>query len=749
MRNILVAILLSLLMPMAAWAQSSPPLLPMPASVTEGEGSFAVAGAAIAVSDEGALAAAGRLRSLVERSGGPALSLGQEGRIRFERDPAIAGAEAYRLVVTPAGATVSASTDAGLFYGAETLWQLIAASEDGRIPAVTIEDEPAFAWRGVMLDSARHFQPVAYIEELLDRMAMAKLNTFHWHLTDDQGWRLQIDRYPRLTEIGAWRQPAGAAGVDANGDPVRYGGFYTKEDVRHIVAYAAARHITVVPEIEMPGHATAAIAAYPELASIPNPPTAPSHDWGILPNLFNTRDSTFTFMENVLDEVMALFPGRYIHVGGDEAVKDQWKANPAIQAKMKALGLEDENALQGWFTARIGEYLAQHGRKLIGWDEILEGEVPADATVMSWRGIDGAVTAAKAGHDTVLSPAPILYFNYRQSDSGDEPGGPGEIVRWERLYGFDPAPAELTPAEREHILGLQGNLWTEHLSTTDYADRMLWPRAAVLAEIAWSTRPRDWGGFSERLVAALDRWKAMGLGYNVTPLEPEADFAGDEAITATLRQPAGIGTLRYTTDGSAPSGASPAYADALTLRPGTVLKAQSFLDGEALGEARTWRIAPALTRTRTAADMELCSTSIPLRLEDDGLTDGVRRIHWVDIMKPCWIWKGAPLDGATRLTAEVGQMPFNFAIGDDVKHITYEKPATPAGELKVRRDSCEGPVIATVPLASALGDSGMTEGSGMLAPQEGTHDLCMTFAQEGIDPYWVLDRLTLLPGATP
>ncbi|MCM8731219.1 family 20 glycosylhydrolase [Hephaestia sp. GCM10023244] len=744
MRTIFAAAALSLILPAAGHTQSSLPLLPMPASVTPQNGFFTVAGAGIAVVDDGSLAAAGRLRSLVERTGGPDLALTRTGRIRFARDPAIKGAEAYRLVVTPTSATISASTDAGLFYGAETLWQLIAASKDGRIAAVTIDDTPAFAWRGVMLDSARHFQPPAYIMALIDRMAMAKLNTLHWHLTDDQAWRIEIDRYPKLTEVGAWRQPAGAAGVDAAGNPVRYGGFYTKAEIRDIVAYATQHHITIVPEIEMPGHATAPIAAYPTLASTSNPPTAPSHDWGILPNLYNADDATFTFLKHVLDEVMALFPGRYIHVGGDEAVKGQWKANPAIQAKITALGLKDENALQGWFTARIGAYLAKHDRKLIGWDEILDGAVPADATVMSWRGIDGAITAARAGHDTVLSPAPTLYFNYRQSVSPDEPGGPGELVDWRKLYAFDPAPAALTPAERKHILGLQGNLWTEHLSTTAYADRMMWPRAAILADMAWSSAPRDWDGLSDRLVAAFGRWQRMGLAYNVTPLVPLARFAGrGDAIEVVLDQPAGIGTVRVTTDGSAPTATSSAYTVPLKLAYGTIVRAQSFAGDVALGDEMRWAVTPDVLRTRAAAEMDLCSNAIPLRLEDDGVTDGVRRIHWVDIMKPCWIWKDAPLDGATRITAEVGQMPFNFAIGDDIKHITHEAPATPAGEFKVRRDSCDGPVIATVPLTAALASAGVTTVSGSIAPQPGTHDLCLTFAQTGIDPYWVLDRLTL------
>ena len=745
MRTILVFAMLSLAAPAAAQAETPFPLLPMPTSLRPQTGTFDTRHAAVMVKGDGAGSAAARLRDLVARTGGPRLPMSAKGTIRFVRDAAITGKEAYRLIVTPRAVTISASSDAGLYYGAETLWQMIATSKQGRIPAVTINDKPAFGWRGLMLDSARHFQPVSYVETLIDRMAMAKLNTLHWHLTDDQGWRIQIKRYPRLTAIGGCRQDAGAAGFDATGKPVQSCGYYTQQQIRAVVAYARAHHVTIVPEIDMPGHATAMVAAYPKLASVPNPPTAPSNQWGVLPNLLNPGPATFTFVENVLDEVMALFPGRYIHIGGDEAVKDQWNANPSIQAQIRHLGLKDANALQGWFTAKLGTYLERHGRRLIGWDEILEGKVPADATVMSWHGIDGAVTAAKAGHDAILAPSPIFYLDHIQSDSGNEPPGRGAVIDWRQFYGFDPAPAALTSGERRHILGIQANLWTEHVRTTAYADRMLWPRAAILAELAWSNPKKDWAGFSRRLVAAMQRWNSMGAGYDRTPLEPEAAFSGsDEAITVALRQPADIGTIRYTTDGTSPSPQSPAYAKPLTLTPGTALVAQAFAGKTGLGLPEHWLMAPELLRTRTASAMTLCSQSIPLRLEDDGPTDGVRKVHWVDIMHPCWKWSGAPLDGVTKISAEVGRLPFNFAIGKDIDKIKYDKPATPAGELVVRRDSCDGPVIVSVPLAPATATSGDTTVSAAIPHQSGVHDLCMTFTQNGPDPFWVLDRLTLV-----
>jgi hexosaminidase len=718
-------------------------LLPMPTHLSMGIGSFSFGQASIAAQDAGEREAAERLRSLLVRSGGPDLPLATGGTIRFLRDANVAGGESYRLTVTKGGVEIRASGDAGLYYGAETLWQLMASASQGTIAAVSIADSPAFAWRGLMLDSARHFQPVSYIEQLIDRMAMAKLNTFHWHLTDDQAWRIEIDRYPRLTSVGAWRREAGAAGFDpATGRPVPYGGYYSKAEIRAVVDYARAHHITIVPEIEMPGHATAMIAAYPELASIPNPPTAPSPDWGILPNLLSPEDSTFTFLDNVMDEVMELFPGKFIHVGGDEAVKDQWKENPAIQAKIKALGLKDEDALQGWFTARVGRYLADHGRRLIGWDEILHGEVPANAAIMSWHGLDGAVAAARAGHDTVLAPAPVLYLDYRQSDSGDEPPGRGEAVNWKSVYEFDPAPPSLTTSQRHHILGMQGNLWTEHVRTADYADRMYWPRAAIIAEIAWSNGKKNWGEFSGRLVEAMNRWDRLGLNYNRVPLEPQADFSAEgSGAGVKFDQPAAIGTLRYAIGGP-PTSNSPAYSEPLTVAYGQTISAQAFLGQRPLSAPKSWVITPQLAHTRTAAQMELCSSSIPLRMEDDGATNGERKIHWADIMQPCWIWHGASLDGVTSLVAEVGQQPFNYAIGDDIRKVKFESPSTPAGELQVRLDGCEGPLIATVPLDRATLTSGNSTIAGAIAPRAGNHDLCLTFTQREIDPFWVLQRLT-------
>jgi hexosaminidase len=715
------------------------PLVPMPALVQAQSGQFRVTGSCLHAdpADRGAGAALTRFQDLLKRSGGPDLKRATDGRggISFVRDAAVRGDEAYRLDVTDKGVTVAASGDAGLFYGAETLWQLAASSTGDRIAAVHIEDRPGFSWRGMMLDSARHFQPVDYIEHQLDRMALAKLNVFHWHLTDDQGWRLQIDGYPRLTQVGAWRTEAVTG--------KRYGGFYTKADVRRVVAYAAARHIMVVPEIEMPGHATALVASYPALASIANPPTAPTGDWGVLPYLLKPDDNAFAFMKTVLDEVMALFPAPFVHVGGDEAPKDEWKTSSAIQSQMKALGLADENALQNWFVARIGAYLSAHHRRMIGWDEILQGKVPDDAVVMSWHGIDGAIAAARAGHDAILAPAPVAYLDYRQSDAADETPGRGEIVDWRRLYSLDPRPASLSAQERSHILGLQSNLFTEHAPNTDDAERMTWPRAAVAAELAWSSSAdRSWDEFAPRLLAMLDQWDRLGWTYDHVPLAPEMHIEG---LQINVSQPAQIGTLHFTTDGAQPGPASPTFSSSLPWTGPIKLAARSFLGDRPVGPARHWMIDASRLRTRTADELTMCDNKLPMRLVGSGPEDGARPIHWVDPMAACWRWPAAPVDGAVTVSVEVAHLPFDFALGDALASVAFHKPETVNGELQIREGTCDGPRIATLPLPAATGpyqrDIRLT---GRITPTTpGPHDLCMSFSQHGPDPLWVLDHITL------
>ncbi|HEX5182244.1 MAG TPA: family 20 glycosylhydrolase [Allosphingosinicella sp.] len=686
------------------------------------------------------------LADFLRKSGGPRLVPGARihgaAAIRFVRRPGFAP-EGYALDIGSGGATIAASTRAGLLYGAISLWQLMTEAPHGRLARLHIEDSPRFAWRGLMLDSARHYQSPAFIRRLLDAMAASKLDILHWHLVDDQGWRLQIRKYPRLTEIGAWRRPATAPGAPPL--PVE-GGYYSQAEVRAIVAYAAARHIDIVPEIEMPGHALSAIRAYPRLGmGVPVPPGVES-DWGVFPWLYNVDEPTIRFLEDVLDEVMALFPSPYIHVGGDEAVKDQWKADPRIQARIKALGLKDENALQGWLVKRIGDYLHAHGRRLIGWDEILEGGVDPSAAVMSWRGISGAVIAAQTGHDTVLSPAPILYFDNVQSDGGEGQPGRGATETLADVYAFDPAPATLTPDQQHHILGLQGNLWTEHVRGDARAAFMAFPRALAVAELGWSPAgPRDFSGFAARAAMQMERLERLGIAGSTAAFAPAASAHFDPAanrVTLTLADQAGA-PIRYTLDGSPPGASSPLYATPLAFGLPTHLRAVAFLDGRPLPGHFDLLYDEASVRRRSSAELETCTAKIRLALEDDAPAKGRRAVFMTDIMNPCWVYRRAPMDGVTSIAVDVGQLPFNFQIGDAKTHIAFAPPRTPAGEVEIRADGCTGDPIAVLPLAPAAANPAVTRLRAPIRPLTGAHDLCFTYTARGPDPLWAIDDVQL------
>jgi hexosaminidase len=702
------------------------------------------------------------LADLVTRTKGPLL-VPQAGDVasppahaivlRRLADKNATGAEGYKLDVTPDGIVVTAGQGAGLFYGAITTWQLLTdtPSHSVTVQAMSVDDAPRFRWRGLLLDSARHYQSPEFVEAFIDAMALHKLNVLQWHLTDDQGWRLEIKRYPRLTKVGAWRVPEGdAAAHDIDPKtrrPRLYGGYYSQAQVRAIVRYAAERHITIVPEIEMPGHATAAIVAYPKLGSTSHPPKVVPSAWGVFANLYNVDDSTFRFIDNVLSEVMALFPSEYIHVGGDEAVKDQWKASPKIQAQMKKLGVANEDALQSYFIRRAEKFLNAHGRKLIGWDEILEGGVAPNATITSWRGVDGAVAAAKSGHDAVLSPAPDLYFDSRQGTGPDQPPGREHLIALKDVYNFDAAPDHLSEAERAHIIGVQANIWTEHIRTDERVDLMTFPRAAALAEVGWSGT-RDWKSFLTRLVPQMARYKALDIAASPTVFKVEAKVSPSPiGAMIDLDDQSGFGQIRYTLDGSTPSFASPLYTEALSLPLPQHLRAAAFENARELTDPTDVTIDAMSLRHRFSQELELCSKAIGLNLEDDVPLKGRRAIFFADIMNPCWIWRGADLSGITGIEAGVGQVPFNFEIGNDLSKIVLRPPATPSGELEVRLDSCDGPKIAILPLAPALSNDAVTRLNGPLPVAGGTHDLCFVFTQKKLDPLWLLDWVQLVPNA--
>ncbi|MGW5232332.1 beta-N-acetylhexosaminidase [Streptomyces nodosus] len=440
--------------------------------------------------------------------------------------------EAYRLSALPGrGVEIRGGDAAGVFWGAQTLRQLLGPDAFRRapvrpgaargIPQQIIEDAPRFRWRGLMLDVARHFMPTDGVLRYLDLMATHKLNVFHFHLTDDQGWRLEIRRSPRLTEVGSWRART-RFGHRASPlwEEKPHGGFYTQDDIREIVAYAAERHITVVPEIDIPGHSQAAIAAYPELGNSDVVDTASLtvwDDWGISPNVLAPTDRTLRFYEGVFEEVLELFPSTFVHVGGDECRKDQWRASPAAQARIKELGLADEDGLQSWFVRHFDAWLTARGRRLIGWDEILEGGLAEGAAVSSWRGYAGGVAAARAGHDVVMCPEQQVYLDHRQDGGADEPVPIGYVRTLEDIYRFDPVPPQLTGEQARHVLGTQANVWTEVMEDRARVDYQAFPRLAAFAEIAWSALPapadRDFTDFERRMTAHYRRLDAQGVAY--------------------------------------------------------------------------------------------------------------------------------------------------------------------------------------------------------------------------------------------
>jgi hexosaminidase len=672
-------------------------LIPMPASLSVRTGGFALSsGTPVLTSGDAQSTRIARyFVELMRVSHALTLEVRRQGAaapkappIVIRLDPAAAGAgsESYELNVSGERVQVTAHDRAGLLYGAVTLWQLASAPASGgvvAIPAVHIADAPRFRWRGLMLDSARHFQSPEFVMRYIDWMALHKLNVLSWHLTDDQGWRLEIRKHPRLTSVGAWRVPAGAPAqrdIDpSTGRPRLYGGYYTQADVRRIVAHAAERNVTIVPEIDVPAHATAALVAYPALAAAPDAlPAAVPADWGIFPHLLNLDESTLRFVGDVFDEVLTLFPGEYVHVGGDEVVTDEWQHSAAVQARMRELGIADVSAVQGYFERWLGDYLSAHGRRLLGWDEIVNAGLGANATVISWRGVEGAILAAQAGHDAILAPDPTMYLDHRQGTSPAEPPGRGPVITTEDVYHFDPLPGALS-ALRQHILGVQANLWTEHVRTEERAAYMTWPRAAALAEVAWSpAEGRSWPDFLQRLPLEFNRNRALGVHYSDSMFAPARN--------------------------------------------------------------------PGLFERHMSQDLRTCTDQLVLNLEDDAPVRGERAVFLIDIENPCWILPAADLSRARALTAAVGQVPFNFQIGSAAQEIRLYAPRTPDGELEVHADSCDNEPIALLPLAPAAGNDAVTVLPQVALPHlDGTHALCLRFTRHGLDPMWALDWIQLAP----
>ena len=524
------------------------------------------------------------------------LNTGKANTMRFVLDKSIKNPEAYILDVNTEEITIKASSPKGVFYAVQSLIQLLPPefikdgfkSEGINIQTLKIEDNPEFSYRGMHLDVSRHMYPVEFIKKYIDALAMLKMNTFHWHLTDDQGWRIEIKKYPKLQEVAAYRKET-LIGHYSNQphqfDGKKYGGYYTQEEVKDIVAYAQKRFITVIPEIEMPGHSQAAIAAYPELGCS-GEQVEVATKWGVFEDIYCPKEETFKFLENVLDEVVALFPSEYIHIGGDEAPKTQWKNSSESQALIKSEGLKDEHELQNYFITRMEKYLNSKGKQIIGWDEILEGGLAPNATVMSWRGTNGAVEAAKSGHNVVMTPTSHCYFDYYQSDNDDEPTAIGGYLPLEKVYGFNPIPEELNSDEAKYILGAQGNIWTEYMPTTEQVEYMAFPRILAMSEVIWTNAEnKNYEDFVSRVENFHKRLDVLDINYANHLFEINGEMISVNSKSFYKLETLTEGKdIRYTLDGNEPTIASEIYISQIPISESIELNASVFNAKEQLGQ---------------------------------------------------------------------------------------------------------------------------------------------------------------------
>ncbi|MCX6144028.1 MAG: family 20 glycosylhydrolase [Ignavibacteriales bacterium] len=555
------------------------------------------------------------------------------------------GPEGYQLTVKRKLVRIDATTPAGAFYGVQTLYQILpveiekngfSENTSWSIPCVRIEDKPRFSWRGMHLDVGRHLCSKDSVKRYIDMIASYKMNTFHWHLTEDQGWRIEIKKYPRLTTAGAWRK-------ETMGDRTPHGGFYSQDDVREIVEYARQHFITVVPEIEMPGHSQAALTAYPELSCSGGPFTVAT-EWGVFNDVYCAgNEKTFHFVEEVIDEVSALFPGPFFHIGGDECPKLRWSNCKRCQDRIAANGLNNEQELQSYFIKRVEQMLNARGKRLVGWDEILEGGLPPKATVMSWRGIQGGIEAAKSGHDVVMTPTTYCYFDYYQGVAG-EPKAIGGFLPIDTVYAYEPVPSSLSPEESKHVLGAQGNVWTEWIPNYRQVEYMAATRMIALSEVVWTEKSqRNFKDFMQRMTSHYQRLGLRDINYRVpTPLGIGGRKVIFKDTVATISSPVPNGTIYYTLDGQDPTTSSLRYAKPIPIKGDQTLKAMLSIPGVKASAPITtsfltvdpmvngvaynyfedvWVLLPnmvAMKPLRSGRTFDLSLTPLPHRWEDYG-----------------------------------------------------------------------------------------------------------------------------------
>ncbi|GAB4049660.1 glycoside hydrolase family 20 protein [Spirosoma litoris] len=566
------------------------------------------------------------------------------------------GDEGYHLDITPQFVTIQAASPKGFFYAVQTLYQLLPPAVLGKdhgaggmgslvvpaprstlhalpIPACRIQDKPRYVYRGMNLDVSRHFFSVAFIKKYLDLMALHKFNNFHWHLTDDQGWRIEIKKYPKLTQIGSRRRETLVGHYD-DFDPQVFDGkpyneFYTQDEIREVIRYAATKYINVIPEIELPGHALAALASYPELACTTGPYQVATK-WGVFDDVFCPTEKTFTFLQDVLTEVIELFPSKYIHIGGDECPKTVWHRSAFCQQLMKRLKLKNENQLQSYIITRIDKFVTAKGRRIIGWDEILQGGLSPNATVMSWRGINGGIQAAKLHHDVIMTPGQFCYLNFYQGDFSQEPVAFGGSLPIDKVYSYDPTPAGLLPTEAKYILGAQGNVWTEYIATPGQAEYMIWPRAAAMAEVVWTPlAQKDYNDFSRRLPTHFERLSHLNVNYARTFYDAQfsAKPTSEGHVEVTLSPNILSPDIRYTLDGSIPSGESPRYEKPILLTRSATVRTATFQNGKPLSQLakleKEYLVSKATGKSYTLLNAPTSGRPDPNYNLTDGTTGGI------------------------------------------------------------------------------------------------------------------------------